>query len=163
MTSEQEKLVKDNIGLVYHVAKLLGVAQDEDLIQDGMVELCRAAISFCENKGAKYSTFAYRCVRNKMLSVIKKRSIESQTGADDVAEICNEAIQPEDCIDLWEIQAAIEKLNKRTKKIVKLLMEGYTQTEIASLLGISRPVVSNTLKKLKNKQRKSKDYWRVER
>lgn len=152
MTPEQEKLVTDNMGLVYHIAKVLNAAQDEDLIQDGMVALCKAANTYCAGRGVKYSTYAYRCVRNEMLTSIRRTSEETHLSLDEKRIKSEGAGEPENYIDRWEAQGEFNKLNERTRKIVKLKIEGYTQKEITKLLGLTASAVSNVLRKIKKKQ-----------
>ena len=43
MTAEQQKLVEENVGLVYYYIYAKLKMQDTDLIQEGMVGLCVAA------------------------------------------------------------------------------------------------------------------------
>ena len=61
MTEKQNKLVNDNMRLVSHTLKSLGVSSSdsyEDLFQEGCCGLCLAAKRFDETKGCKFSTYA---------------------------------------------------------------------------------------------------------
>lgn len=61
---ENEMLVLDHIGLVWHVArKYRNTGYDlEDLAQEGTIGLIKAAGSFDPSRGTAYSTYAVKCV-----------------------------------------------------------------------------------------------------
>ena len=67
-------LVNENIKLVYYTINKYHskYIRDEDMIQVGMVGLCKAADKYDERK-VKFSTFACVCIRNAIRDELKKR------------------------------------------------------------------------------------------
>lgn len=75
--SEHEHLIKDNQGLVYHLAarifRNLPVRHEfDDLVGYGMVGLAEAAKSFEPTRGAKFSTFAFFRIRGAIFDGVSE-------------------------------------------------------------------------------------------
>ena len=68
------------MNLVYHIIsrQYPTFIHDEDVIQSGMLGLCKAAESFDPKKGL-FSTYAGRCIRNEINQEFIKRKPFSQT------------------------------------------------------------------------------------
>lgn len=63
--------------LVYHMYGKIGDGPikenyKEDIISEGMLGLCKAAHTFDESRGVRFSTYAAMCIRNAMLMFIRK-------------------------------------------------------------------------------------------
>lgn len=65
----REKLILHNMRLVAHIVKKYGVPQpeQEELISIGTVGLVKAVDSFDPEKGARFATYASRCIENEVL------------------------------------------------------------------------------------------------
>lgn len=65
---ERNKVVVDNQGLVYNVARryINADVEFDDLIQEGNIGLMRAIDLFDESKGIKFSTYAFYWIRTKI-------------------------------------------------------------------------------------------------
>ena len=66
----REKLIKHNLRLVAHIVKKYygsGVDQD-DLISIGTIGLIKAIDSFDSENGARFATYAAKCLQNAILS-----------------------------------------------------------------------------------------------
>lgn len=84
LTSEQRELVKNHMGIVYKLAnqytktnrsKLIKKRiSNDDLVQEGFVEMCKSARTFDEDK-AKFSTHAYKWVNWGLLKFIDEFNI----------------------------------------------------------------------------------------
>ncbi len=66
----REKLISHNLRLVAHVVKkYYSPAGDyEDLISIGTIGLIKAVSSFDSTKGARFATYAARCIENAILT-----------------------------------------------------------------------------------------------
>lgn len=76
LDEKQKKLVVDNINLVYYILdnyfyNNFKFVEREELAQEGMVALCRAALYFKEDKGVKFSTYAGRCLKKHFVRVLQ--------------------------------------------------------------------------------------------
>lgn len=72
LTTDQQKLAADNIGLAYKFAfknPIRGVDQDET-VSICMMGLVRAARKFNPGRGVRFSTYAYACMRSTLLQHI---------------------------------------------------------------------------------------------
>ena len=82
LNEKQLRLVSENLGLLGIVAKKIGVKPwnmaYQELISDGMVALIKAAKTFDEKKGFQFSTYASKCIRNKMYSHFRKKGSKTQ-------------------------------------------------------------------------------------
>ena len=63
----KQQLIEDNMKLVYSIIskEYPTYLHDEDIVQSGMLGLCKAADNWDESK-AKFSTYAWKCIRNEI-------------------------------------------------------------------------------------------------
>lgn len=175
----REKLILHNLRLVAHIVrKYYPTAKNqEDLISIGSIGLVKAVDSFRIENGARFATYAAKCIQNEILMHFrsqKKLCAEVSLGEtidvdrdgnpltyidivcsdENVTEEVNTKIQIEKAMRLVETV-----LTPREKQIIVLRYGLYgkraaTQREIASMLGISRSYVSriekSALEKLAN-------------
>ncbi len=163
----REKLILHNLRLVSHIVrKYYGTAKNqEDLVSIGSIGLVKAVDSFNPANGARFATYAAKCIQNEILMHFrsqKKLGIEvSINETIDVDRDGNpltymDVIAAEDNME-EEVDADIkaarvrrlvaEILDERERQIITLRYglgnEGpLTQREVAALLGISRSYVS---------------------
>ena len=76
LSNEQERLVLDNMKLVYNVVKKMGIMQNsidyEDIISIGTIGLIKSAITFNSLKGYAFSTYATKCIKNEIFFSFRK-------------------------------------------------------------------------------------------
>ena len=163
----REKLIKHNLRLVAHIVKKYyssGVDQD-DLISIGTIGLSKAIDSFDSRNGARFATYAAKCLQNEILMHFRSRkklayevsiSETIDTDKDGAPLTYSDIISVDDTIadDLdrkFKSRRAIEIVNRvlepREKEIIVLRYglngkKPITQRETAELLGISRSYVS---------------------
>ena len=163
----RQKLILHNLRLVSHIVrKYYSGAQDpEDLVSIGTVGLVKAVDTFNVHNGARFATYAAKCIQNEILMYFRSRkklapeiSIHETIDIDrdgnpltymDV--ICSE----EDVADEIDRKVAAERmlslmetcLLPREKQILMMRygiggIKPQTQKEIAASLSISRSYVS---------------------
>ncbi len=66
----REKLIMHNLRLVAHIVKKYGASEKnaEDLISIGTIGLIKAIDSFDPDNGARFATYAGKCLSNAILS-----------------------------------------------------------------------------------------------
>lgn len=175
LTAEQQRLVKENHKLIYVYAweNKLNLDEFYDVLA---IALCKAAESFDETKGFKFMTFAFRCMDNSVTHYMrsKNRTFECQekilsynykresydgsefTCYDDIVED-RKAVSQDDIVTNCVMESFIDTLDERRKFIVNRLLEGCTQAQIASMLGLSRQRVGALISKIRNQIRNT-DY-----
>lgn len=174
-------LIEHNLRLVVYIAKKFdntGVGV-EDLISIGTIGLIKAINTFNPTKKIKLATYASRCIENEILMYLRRNnktklevSIDEPLNVDwDGNELLlsdilgtDEDIIYRDLEDETErklLNAAIDRLNPREQKIVKLRFglgreqeDEMTQKEVADLLGISQSYISRLEKKIMKRLKK---------
>lgn len=178
----KNKLIEHNLRLVAHIVKKYAAkASDQDeLISIGTIGLIKAVDSFDYTKGARFATYASRCIENEILmnfrflkksagDVYMNEPVETDKDGNAVTlmELIDNGIDIEEQIDLTinsgRLYSSIDKcLDKRELKIIihRYGLYGgtpHTQSETAKKFGISRSYVSRIEKKAIEKLRKLYD------
>jgi RNA polymerase sigma factor (sigma-70 family) len=177
MTEKQKALVEKNTLLVYRLAskyveKNLKYSDYEDLIQEGMLSLCKAAMVFDETCGNKFCTLAYAYVDGTFKRFIHNTGLlkPARSGSKLVNRVCyltdetfklDTIQQPNDCLitiqqDLDE--ALNENFTAQQIKILKMIGDRYTPKEICSSLNISLPAFKKELLRIQQKRDKFIDF-----
>ena len=146
------KLIEHNLRLVAHIVKKYASTADEqdDLISVGTVGLIKAVSTFDHTKGAKFATYASRCIENEILMQFRA----AKKSAADI--YINEPVET-DSRQLYSFLT--ECLEKRELELIIYRYGLYgsmphTQNETAEKLGISRSYVSRIEKRAINKLKK---------
>ena len=68
-----EYMIKSTWGLSKKESRALYIigAENEDIIQEGMIGLIKAIRSYDEKKGAAFSTFASLCIKRQLVTAVK--------------------------------------------------------------------------------------------
>lgn len=173
-------LIERNLRLVVYIARKFentGV-NVEDLISIGTIGLIKAINTFKTDKNIKLATYASRCIENEILMYLRRNSkTKAEVSIDEPLNVDwdgNELLLSdilgtdvdviyrniEDEVDKELLDEAMNKLNKRERKIMELrfglLGEGEekTQKEVADILGISQSYISRLEKKIVNRLKK---------
>ena len=180
--SAKNKLIEHNLRLVAHIVKKYAqsASEQDELISIGTIGLIKAVSSFDYSKGAKFATYASRCIENEILMSFRA----AKKSAGDV--YINEPVETDkdgntmSLIDLIDDGVDIHEqveLTIRSKQLYRFLASAldereteiiiyryglygsapHTQNETAELLGISRSYVSRIEKKALQKLKKMYD------
>ncbi len=144
----------------------------EDIVQEGMIGLYKAILSFSGEK-ASFKTFAHICIKHQIQTAIRKASsqknmllssalpiYELEDNEDDMDK--NEIIlpsqlpSPDDTIlaneNIKELKKKInENLSNLEIKVLSLYLKGYSYNEISEIGEISKKSIDNALSRIKNK------------
>lgn len=156
MTPEQHTLVVDNLRLVNFAWKRiyktrLLLSWKEDLFQEGYYALCYAAVSFDPSLGFNFSTYAYKCIRHRLVDIIEwlyKRvylDVSGNTYSDKEEErgftlldlIPSEVEDYEKLENILDARYLIEQLNDRDRTIMEMWVDGKTSYEISEVVNLS--------------------------
>lgn len=169
---EYEKLIIENEALVYHVLKQMHLySQLEDYYDVGMIGLCKAAKTFDNSKGSKFSTYACICIRNTILMDIRDQkrqcdyysiSLQTPVGGEKDEILLEDTISDYelelDILNKEEKMALIEsvrKLNDEDRQMIDLYFwKEMTQQEISRYLKMSQANVSRRIQRALNNLRK---------
>lgn len=164
LNDTQRDIVSENHGLIHHMLKKMNLQWDE-WYDVAAIGLCQAAMKFDITKGYSFATFACTCIRNKILVEInaqhyQKRycpmmySLDSvidpiaKTTYKDIIEDTNFSYSSSE----WSIDFEIYTKNMKEidRKILTLLWDGHTQSEIAAMVGISVQAVNQHVFKIRD-------------
>ena len=174
----EQKLIEHNLRLVAHIVKKYSQspAEQDELISIGTIGLIKAVTSFDYSKGAKFATYASRCIENEILMnfrATKKTAGDIYLGEPidtdkdgntmTLIDIIDDGVDIHEQVDLKirskQLYSFLGKcLDKRELEIIVYrygLYSGFphTQNETAKKLGISRSYVSRIEKKALEKLR----------
>ena len=163
----RQTLILHNLRLVSHIVrKYYATARNqEDLVSIGTIGLCKAVDSFKIDNGARFATYAAKCIQNEILMHFRsQRKLTSEVSMNETIDvdrdgnpltytdvISSEEDLPEEVMRSVEAERAMAlvrtRLDARERQIITLRfgLNGapvMTQREIALRLGISRSYVS---------------------
>jgi RNA polymerase sporulation-specific sigma factor len=175
----RERLIEHNLRLVAHIVKKYYSTSKytDDLVSIGTVGLIKAIDSYDVENGAKFATYASKCLQNEILMFFraqKKHTCEVSinetidtdkdgnplTYSDVIA--CDDTIAEDIELKIYSkkaIEIVKRCLNDRERQIIVLRYglnnsKPVTQREIATALGISRSYVSriekSAIEKIRN-------------
>lgn len=155
-------------------------ADEQDILQEGMIGLFKAVRDFDENKDACFSTFARLCIARNIQSAVNKAnrkkqeplntSVSLSAGADgeDGGEMEGIAVaglrrlgvdNPEHILIDREnyaqlISSVRGDLSSSEEEVFNLMISGLGYKEIATVLGKESKSVDNAINRVKTKARK---------
>ena len=175
-TKARDKLIEHNLRLVAHIVRKYYVSckNQEDLISVGTIGLIKAIDSFKFSNGARFATYAAKCIQNEVLMLFRsQKKLGYEVSLNDTIDIdkdgnpltyidivCTEDTIAEDIDKKIKINKALEyirdKLDDREKQIIIMRYglsntKAYTQREVAQKLDISRSYVSRIEKSVLEK------------
>lgn len=172
------KLVEHNLRLVAHITKKYYslTADSDDLVSIGTIGLIKAVNSFDINKGARFATYAARCIENETLMYLRSMKKTSQDvsinepiesdGEGNPLTYCDVIYEDDTIADDIDLNQKTEKIyefvsNMKNEAEKEIIIRRYglyntkplTQREVAQRLGISRSYVSRIEKRILERMR----------
>lgn len=129
-------------------------ADAEDLSQEGLLGLLSAVRTFREEGGASFRTYAAVCVRNRLLSAVRRRReempVEEMPADSDAAADPAQLLAEREAAS--ELLARIrQRLSPQEYGVLLPYLNGYGYAEIAASLGISLKAVDNAIQRARRK------------
>lgn len=160
-----EEILTRYKSLVISVARqyfLVG-AGDEDLIQEGMIALYRAIDAYDLESKVPFFAFAYSCVKNRIIDVVKAANRDKHKALNNYVSIYDvdysmSATSAEDTAIMRENSIQVKKnitenLSSEETGILRLYLDGRSYRDIALQTGKSEKYIDNSLQKIKRKIR----------
>lgn len=166
--SARSTLIEHNLRLVAHIVKKYysTYPDQDDLVSIGTIGLIKAIDTFDINNGARFATYAGKCLQNEILMYFRSRkklasevSIEEPVDTDkdgnpltymDIISTDEDMVEEIELrIRSTAVYGAIERVLTPRERTIILLRYGltaqgktYAQREVAEKMGISRSYVS---------------------
>ncbi len=125
----------------------------EDLAQEAMLAFIKAAERYDTAHHAEFSAYAYSCVNNRMISVMRK--VNTRTGESLSGEITEEApdnTTPETIFMERELLSELSALlSPKELDIFRRCIDGVSYREIAAELCITEKAVDNGVQRIRKK------------
>ena len=179
----RQQLILHNLRLVSHIVRKYYATQknQEDLVSIGTIGLIKAVDTFRVSCGARFATYAARCIHNEILMNFRARKkLASEVSLSDTIDVDRDG-NPLTYMDVISTDESLAEemerkmcseravilvervLTPRERKIISLRYglggkKAMTQREIADAMGISRSYVSRIEKSALEKLR---DNWRI--
>lgn len=163
----REKLILHNLRLVSHIVRkyYMSAKNQEDLISIGNLGLIKAVDTFRVSNGARFATYAAKCIQNEILMHFRaQKKLTAEVSIHETIDVdrdgnpltymdvvsCDESIPEEIGLKLTSQKALryVEHiLEPRERQIIQMRYglgssPAMTQRQIAEKLGISRSYVS---------------------
>ena len=139
-------------------------AEKDDLAQEGMLGFLAATYSYNEGSGASFSTFAGHCIKNRILSALRKSASKKRippeltVPLEERQEFLPSGISPEESLISREeserISALIEnELTEKERTVFLLFLQGMRYEQIAEACSTTAKSVDGTLQRVRKKLR----------
>ncbi|MBR5779526.1 MAG: RNA polymerase sporulation sigma factor SigK [Clostridia bacterium] len=164
----RNKLIEHNLRLVAHIVKKYYTTypDQDDLISIGTIGLIKAIDSFNVENGARFATYAGKCLQNEILMYFRaQKKHASVTSINDPVDVDKDGnpltyleiiAAPDDIVDSIDRKIKLEKIMKAIKTVLtdrerKIMMlryglnksgKHYAQRDVAEMMNISRSYVS---------------------
>lgn len=168
-----EYMIKKYMGIVKKESRALYIigAENEDIIQEGMIGLMKAIRSYDEKKGAAFPTFASLCIKRQLVTAVKVSNRKKHSplnyyvsfyadNGDDMVLVdelkADQTSNPENLM-LGKLQSqkladAIEKkLSRLEQAVLREYLTGKSYDEIAETLGKSAKSIDNAIQRIRKK------------
>lgn len=149
MTSEQQSLVTQNLGLVRRIAfeYVNDINNMDELFQVGCEALCNAAQK--ENIRASFSTYAYTCIKNAIRNYAMRQSFTASNelpySTEDYDNEKNANLAVYDSYKDAKLFDVLQDIKSKSKKQMRIGIDiltfmscGYSKEEICQKLDISQ-------------------------
>ena len=165
--SAREKLITHNLRLVAHIVRkyYANAKNQDDLVSIGTLGLIKAVDSFHADSGARFATYASKCIQNEILMYFRsQKKLSAEVSLCDTIDVdrdgnpltymdvvcTEESLESEISRKLSEesaLRLVRSALDKRQQQIIIMRYGLFgrapmTQKQVADKLGISRSYVS---------------------
>ncbi len=140
--------VRLNQGIIYKLVSLYAADEEEkkDLYQEVLLQAWKSFSNF--RRDAKFSTWLYRVSLNTILTMKRKGNVINYK--ESIEEFA-EDMQSENVVlsDFNSLKEIIRRLPEIDRAIISMHLDGYENTEIAAVIGISNNHVAVKLHRIK--------------
>lgn len=156
----RDKLITENMKLVYFLVNKYypTFSKNEDIIQTGMIGLCKAADRWDSTK-AKFSTFASKIILSEIKHEFRRNnrsvktvSLDAMVGGEDEEKLSFIDVLPGDSdIDYDPTEEFGETLSAKDRELFEGLCNGHTQSDMARQMNVSTSLVGQRIRYIRKR------------
>lgn len=136
--------------------------EKDDLIQEGMIGLLAAINSYNGEKGAKFVTYASRCINNSIQTALRKFSRIKDIPQNNIVMLEDDIFDGQYVLSAEDEYLAresvttltntlYEELSKFENEVLRLHIVGCSYNEIADKLGKKPKAIDNAMQRIRKK------------
>lgn len=136
--------------------------EKEDLVQEGMIGLLAAINSYNSDKGAKFNTYASRCINNSMQSALRKFSRLKDIPQASIVTLEEDYFDTQVSLSAEDEYLAKESVSTLTdvlyeglssfeNEVLRLHIVGCSYSDIADKLGKNQKAIDNAIQRIRKK------------
>ena len=155
------ELIVRYLRTVEYFAGKYDISIREDMVQEGLMGLLKAVNTYRFDENVKFSTYANVCVRNKIISSMKKNSLTgSEQFYDDsleerfvnsLSDSTPESILMQNERNEEMYNKIISALSEQEWKVFQLFLTGMAYNQMALNLGVTVKSVDNAMQRVRRK------------
>ena len=150
-------------------------ADEEDLIQEGMIGLFKAVQSYQPDKEASFQTFAGMCIDRQLYSAVQNSNRQKHKPLNSYISLSEEQESNELEASWWENpeniiidQESVKNLEQEIRRVLSPMenrvleyyLKGYGYVRIAEMMGKTPKSIDNALQRIRGKIRNfSLSFW----
>ena len=158
-------LISEYLPFVRHMVYRFrcGDLETDDLLQEGLIGLFNAVLAYDEGRGAAFSSFAYKCVLNRLRSAISAGSAAGDgfLSDEELAALLAKNPSPEDPQEILQkqedvsgwMETASNCLSDFEQRVLRLHLKGASYREMAHRLETSEKAIDNAMQRIRRKLR----------
>lgn len=157
---EQYNNLLESMSQKFSTSSTKEYASVDDFFQEAMVAFYKAVLKYDPNNSkVTFGAFAKVCIRNRLVSYIRKLNSKKRHKGEDDAEAIKDSPVQDTVVrrELGEklISAANGTLSKFEKKVFSYYLKGRRAKEISSLVGKDEKSVNNAIYRIRSKLKKT--------
>lgn len=159
-----EILMENYKGVVNKIARAFYIkgADRDDVVQEGMIALYNAIVTYNLDANVSFSTYANECVKNRILDCLrsgnrlKNKALAESLPISSIEETDSGYLTPEEiAINAEEadrLKSIIDtSLSESERRVLDMYYDGKSYAEIAEKINKNSKHVDNTLQKIRRK------------
>lgn len=156
--SEEEKMFAEkNVGLLFAFMRRYHLPEDYfGALAVAYVRFSGKFISEHEEYNYKFSTLLWKRLRSELSHIVRKEQVERLISlTDGMREIIG---QEDSYFEKEELNEIRSLLTQKQAKVVLLRIEGYTNAQIASMIGVTERAIEKRFSRIRNTLKKRDEY-----
>ena len=113
----------------------------EDIRQEVLMHIAKKLDKYNPNK-AKVSTYIMTISKNKLINMTKSKKNKKETPISFNEDMETKTLFSDDSIKDLGIDEVVNTLEEFKQGVIRMIMEGYTQTHVSKIVGLSRQRVN---------------------